>query len=941
MRSWGTWTRRIASLFRRRRLNDELNAEVGFHLDMLTRDNVAAGMEAEEARRAALRSLGGGGGVERMKESYRAQRGVPALESLSQDLRYAVRMLRKSPGFTAVALLSLAFGIGTNCAIFSVVDALLLKSLPVAGAEQLVILQHSAATDTEPHELFTYRAFEQLRQASDVVAGVFALTRQFTSVVKPLGGPDLAAQPGGASSDGETTEKATTQLVSGNFFSVLGASAAVGRTFAADEDVPPQMHPVAVLGDGYWRRRFAADPRVVGSTVSVNGAPVTVVGVMPKSFFGVLVDVSPDIYLPLSLRQAVHFNGNTDTNGPEHPELPVWQRPHTQWLELMARRRPGVSPQRATAVLDVLFHREVMAALADVHDADDRREEQSRHVILSPGGRGLSNLRHRITQPLYILMGVAALVLLIACANIANLLLARADRRRKEMAVRLGIGAARGRLVRQLLTESLLLSGLGAILGLLFAFWGSRFLFTLLARGDVPVQLDAALDLRRLGFAAAAALATGVFFGLAPALQATRVDLSATLKDAARSVGEAGRSHGKGFRLPLGRLLVVLQIGLSLVLLVGAGLFVRSLRNLMSVDPGFDREALFQVQINPRLLTLGDGRLLDLYNRLEDRLSALPGVRSVTISLDAMLGTHVRAESFSVPGYDPHRLNSNELVTHVSLATPTYFSTVGVPLLRGRAFTRFDRAGAPKVAIVNETLARRFFPHGPVVGQHLGFGDPVHARDFEIVGVARDFKYNDLRETAPFMVYRPVAQEIENLEYIEVRTTPQAAAAVASRLRRTIAEVEPALAVFDITATDQEVARSLVREQAIARLTGFFGILALLLAAIGLYGVMSYGVARRTNEIGLRMALGAPRSNVLSLVLRDTLRLIALGLAAGLLASLAATRLATSQLYGLSASDPLTFVVATTAMALVALVAGYLPARRAADTDPMTALRHE
>jgi predicted permease len=869
-----------------------------------------------------------------MNPSDRARRGVPALEGLAQDLRYAVRMLSKSPGFTAVALLSLAFGIGTNGAIFSVVDALLLKSLPVTGAEQLVILQHTAPLDTERQELFTYRAFEQLRQASDVVAGIFALTRQFTAVVRPLGGGGLPE--GDAAGGEEAAEKATAQLVSGNFFAVLGAGAAIGRTFAGAEDVPPRMHPVAVLSDGYWRRRFAGDPRVVGSTVSVNGAPVTVLGVMPQRFFGVLVDVSPDVYLPLSMREAVHFNGNTDTNGPDHFEMPVWQRPHTQWLELMARRRPDVTPQRATAVLDVLFHREMVAALADVEDAGDRRDELALRLVLVPGGRGLSNLRERITQPLFILMGVAALVLLIACANIANLLLARADRRRKEMAVRLGIGAARGRLVRQLLTESLLLSGLGAVLGLLFAFWGSRFLFTLLARGDVPVQLDAALDLRRLGFAAAAALATGVFFGLAPALQATRVDLSATLKDAARSVGAAGRG-----RLPLGRLLVVLQIGLSLVLLVGAGLFVRSLRNLMSVDPGFDREALLQVEINPRLLALSEPRLLDLYRRLEDRMAALPGVRSVSLSLDGLLGTHVRAEDFSVPGYDPHRLNGNEMVTHVALVTPAYFATVGVPLLRGRAFNAADRAGAPQVAIINETLARRFFPHGPVIGQHLGFGNAAHARNFEIVGLARDSKYNTLRETTPFMVYRPVAQAVDNLEFIEVRTTPQAAVAVAARLRRTVAEVEPALAVFDVAATDQQVARSLAREEAIARLTGFFGVLALLLAAIGLYGVMSYGVARRTNEIGLRMALGAPRFNVLSLILRDSFQLVALGLAAGLLAALAATRLAASQLYGLAATDPLTFAVATATMALVALFAGYLPARRAADTDPMTALRHE
>jgi predicted permease len=859
------------------------------------------------------------------------------LEILGQDLRYGLRMMRRSPGFTIVALLSLGFGIGTNTAIFSIVDTLLLQSLPVANADRLVILRRRAAngaSDERSGSLFSYRMYCQIAQSPEVCQGVIALTNDFTTVVRAKGSPRVTAM-----TETESQETAKAQLVSGNFFSTLGVLPAAGRFFNADEDVPPVGHPVAVISSGYWRRRFAADRAVVGSTIEVNGYPVTVVGVLPSRFNGVFVDLQPDVYLPLTLREAVHYSGNSQTVGLELP-VPIWQQPLTQWLVLMARRQPGVSLEQASATLDVLLHRELHDAVSGLEDPADRRDLLSQKLILEPGARGLSQLRQRLTQPLFILLALAVLVLLIACANVANLLLARADRRRKEMAVRLGIGAARGRLLRQLLTESLLLAGFGGLLGLVFGFWGSRFLYTLVARPEVPIQLADALDLRKLAAAAGIAMFTGLVFGLAPALLTSRVDLSTVLKDASRSV--AGSGGRPGSRLSPGRLLVAAQIALSLVLLVGAGLFIRSLRNLSEVDPGFARGGLLMVEMNPRILNRTNPQLLALYRNLVEHTSGLPGVRSATVSLSGLFRGHIRSSDLAVPGVDARKMaRPEDIYTDVSLVGANYFETVGVPILRGRSLTDRDRENSAAVAVVNESLARRFFPNGDAVGRHIGFGDDKNANAFEIVGIAKDTKYNTLREDTPLMVYRPVFQDPDVLSYLLVRTDPHATNTVAARIRSAVAEIEPQLPIFEVIAMDTLLDRSVARERAVARLSAFFGGLALLLAAIGLYGVMSYAVVRRTNEIGVRMALGARPGSVLQLVFLESLWVTAIGALAGLIAASVLSQFAASQLFGLKAHDPATLVGATLLLTALALVAGYLPARRAAATDPMTALRHE
>ena len=893
-------------------------------------------------------------------------RGVPALEMLGQDLRYAVRTMRKSPGFTVVAVLSLAFGIGTNSAIFSVVDALLLKGLPVADADRLAVLNKNLAGDRAP--LFSYPSFRRLQDSGTVCTGVMAVTDDFTAVVRPLGAgrPGRAAPRGGspAAPNGSSgaasivgspitamggsgyTETADSQLVSGNFFAVLGVGAAIGRTFTAAEDAVPGAHPVAVMSHGYWERQFGRDQAVIGETLVVNGTPVTVLGVLPRGFRGVLADEAPDLFLPVTLRDALKYRGNMSVDGPDDPKQPVWNQVNEHWLELLAKRRSGVSLERARAVLGVLFEREKQAEMVGRTDPDDLRQLQAEKLLVEPGSRGLADRRETLTRPLLILMGLAGLVLLIACTNVATLLMVRADRRRKEMAVRLSIGAGRSRVLRQLVTESLLLAGLGGAVGLAFAAWGSRLLLRLVSQGDDPVPLDVDLDWRKVAFALAVAMVTGLAFGVVPAMQATRVDLAAVLKQGARAMKGAGRG---GHRLPLGRVLVAAQVGLSLVLLIGAGLFVRNLQNLMRVDPGYATGGLVTAKINPSLLGVDETRLPALYVRLVERLEAIPGVRSASVSSSRLLTNSTSTSNISLPGYIP-RPSENMDVQHYTV-TPQYFATVGLALVAGRPLAPSDRAGAPRVAVVNQAMVRRFLPPGSPIGRRFGFGGPKNSRDIEIVGVARDAKYHRLDEKAVPLAYIPVEQipdsmhDAQLLRNVELRVDPAAGEAAvawaAMQLRRTVAEVAPGLPVLSITTMSEQLARSLARERAVARLTGFFGVLALLLAAIGLYGVMSYSVARRTGEIGLRMALGAPRREVLALVLRETLLLVAIGVSAGLLATWALARLATIQLFGISTHDPATLVSATTALTLVALLAGFLPARRAAGVEPMEALRYE
>jgi predicted permease len=848
-------------------------------------------------------------------------------ETLGKDLRFAARMLLKSRSVSAVAVLSLALGLGGVTALFSLIDAVMLRRLPVVSDPGALVTCVLAPGHNNVR--FSYRMVEYARQRNRSFSDLLAFTRDTQLVVRAADAATAAGRSGGEA----PAEPATGQLVSGNFFRGLGVRAAVGRLFTPDDDRVPGGHPVAVISDACWQRRFGGAPDVVGRVVTVNGAPFTIVGVTPPGFFGVLVGVAPDYYLPIMMQQEIRYRNNASIDGQADNEKSWVVQPHISFLQLIGRLRPGVAPAQARAEMDVLYHQFAEATLSGADDKDSLITARQARLTLQRADRGISQVGD-FGQPLAILMCAAALVLLIACANIANLLLARATGRRREIAVRLSIGAARGRLVRQLLTESVLLAAAGGACGVLVAFWGRHLLLGLVKISADDLSLDAGLDLRMLAFTAAASLCTALLFGLVPALQATRVDLGADLKEGGRTL-QGGGGSGRS-RLPLGRILVVAQVGLSLLLLIGAGLFLRSLGNLDSLNPGFSRDHLLLVRLNTRVLGLSDAQLAGLYQRLADRVTALPGVRSASLSLYGLVSGSSRTSSAMVAGFTAPKGDDDEV--QVLLVTPRYFETVGMRLLEGRALGPQDRDGAAKVAVINETMARYFFPGQSAVGHRFGFGKK--ADEIEIVGVVRDAKVNSLKESAPRMAFQPVAQAMDALSDLEVRSSGSAGA-LAAELRAALHEVAPNLPVTRLETVEEQIGRSLVGEQAVARLTAVFGILALALAGIGLYGVMAFGVARRTNEIGLRMALGAHRGTIIGLVFREAMLLTLAGIAIGLPVALAAAPLAKSQLFGLKAGDPPTLTLAAIVMLGVAAFTGLLPAQRAASVDPMVALRAE
>ncbi|HVT58480.1 MAG TPA: ABC transporter permease [Thermoanaerobaculia bacterium] len=847
------------------------------------------------------------------------------LETLGKDLRFALRMMGKSGAVTAVAVLSLALGLGGVTALFSLIDAVMLRRLPVSEPRRLVVF---GLADGPNDSRFSYPLYDQARRRGQTFSDLIAFTRDTRLMVR------AADAVPGASGHGGPAEPATGQLVSGSFFAGLGVGAAAGRTLTPGDDRVPGGHPVAVLSYGYWQRRFGSDPAAVGRGVTINGSPFTIVGVARRGFFGVQVGSSPDFFLPIMMQKDIRYRGNALTDGDSDPDKPWVGQAHIAWLNLVARLKPGVEARRARAEFEVLFHQSSRALFGGEPDKDPLNDSLRARITVAPADRGLSDFRRGRAQQLLILMCGATLVLLIACANVANLLLARAAGRRKEVAIRLSIGAARGRLVRQLLTESVLLAGAGATCGLLLAFWGRRLLLRLAAIGANALSLDAGLDLRMLAFAAGACLATALLFGLVPALQATRVELSSTLKEGGRGFHGGGATERS--RLPLGKALVIVQVGLSLLLLIGTGLFLRSIDNLERLNTGFARDHLTLVRINPRLLGLTDPQLTSLYQRLLERVTALPGVRSASLSLDAPLSGSRRSSSALVAGYTPGR--NQEPAVQEETVTPRYFETVGIQLLEGRGIGPQDQAATAKVAVINETMARHYFAGRSAVGRRFGYGK--RADEIEIVGVVRDARFISLRGATPMMAFRPVAQAVEALGDLEVRTWT-GPGAFAEQLRHALREVEPNLPIDRIGTAEEQIGRSLSGELAVARLTSIFGILALLLAAIGLYGVMSYGVARRTNEIGLRMALGAKRGTVLGLIFREAMLLTAAGIVIGLAFAMAAAPLAKSQLFGLAAGDPPTLGLATLVLLVIAGLTGLLPAQRAASVNPMVALRSE
>ncbi|HLX42996.1 MAG TPA: ABC transporter permease [Bryobacteraceae bacterium] len=825
------------------------------------------------------------------------------------DLRYAVRNLRKSPVFTLVAVLSLALGIGANTAIFTLLDQVLLRMLPVKNPQELVRVYGAkgafSGSSRCPSDCLSYPMYKDLRDQNQVFTGMLArwpVALSFT--------------------DGEKTERVRGELVSGNYFDVLGVKPAIGRTFTQDDDRVVNGHPLVILTYGFWRTRYAGDQSVLNRTVRVNGQSMTVVGVTQPGFQGVEVGRALDVMVPMMMK----------------PQMtPTWNdldNRRSIWMSSIGRLKPGVSRAQAEAAMQVIWKPLLEMEVKLVPNVGEtfRQRYVSKKLVVEDVSKGQSELRQKFSTPLVVLMAMVGFVLLIACANVANLLLARAAARQKEIAVRLALGASRGRVIRQLLVESTVLAMLGGVAGLLVAASTGNILLRFLPQGGADQALTTSPDFRVLAFAFALSLMTGILFGLAPAWQATRPAIAPTLKDQASNVSAGGGQA----RLRMA--LVASQVALSLVLLVGAGLFARSVYNLQAVDPGFKTSNLMSFSIDASLNGYTQPRMKELFVRLEDSLLQLPGVVAATEVEIAPLSGNDASSSVRIDGYTPKPdENMNPMVNWVG---PGYFAAMGIPLISGREITRRDGMDAPKVALINQTMAKYFFGNENPIGRHLGFGQGGPAA-YEIVGVVRDGKYDNLREQTLRTLYVAVAQHssVQNMTYyVRGSAKPEA---MTSEMRAAVARLDPNLPVYDVQSVEEGINDSIYIDRMIAALSSFFGGLATLLAAIGLYGVMAYNVTRRTREIGVRMALGANRGNVVWLVMKEVAVLAGVGIGVALPVAYGLGRLVNSQLYGVAPADFAVLLGGAALLAMVAALAGYFPALRATRVDPLVALRYE
>jgi predicted permease len=729
------------------------------------------------------------------------------------------------------------------------------------------------------------------------------------------------------SSEGRT-ERVDGELVSGTYFPVLGVGAALGRVFTPDDDRVPGGHPVAVISYRYWLSRFGGSKDVIGKKLQVDGYPLTIIGVSRAGFDGTDPGSSPQIRVPIMMEAQM---------SPQFAEFYSLKNRRGRWVNVFGRMKPGVTMTQAKAALQPFFHQMLEMEVREKDFAraapETKKAFLSMWMELLPASKGDSGLRHQFASPLLVLTALVGLVLLIACANVANLQVARATARRKEVAVRLALGASRSRIVSQLLVESLTLALAGGAVGLALAVWMDRALLNFLPAGDSPLTISTVPDWRILAFNLGISLLTGIVFGLAPALQSTRPDLAGTLKD---QVGSIAGGAAVGLR----KTLVAAQVALSLLLLIGAGLFIRSLSNLKGLDPGFRTTNLIGFAVDPPMNGYRPERSLDFYRRLRESLDALPGVESSSLAVIPVLTGDEWDSSMAVEGFQHKATEAPD--PHMQFISPDYFKTMNIPILLGRDFRMADGREAPKVCIVNEKFARRFFKNGLAIGRHIGMGgDPGTKLDIEIVGVAHDSKYESMRDEVPLEVYRPYHQmEFVIGMYAYVRTARRPEQAFAG-IRRVVNGLDPNLPLFQLKTIETQLEESLVTERLVATLSAGFGALATLLAAIGLYGVMAYIVAQRTREIGVRMALGASGLDVVKLVMRDVFILTGIGIGIGLPAAWGLTRMVRAQLYGIQPNDTLTIAAATLGIAFVALLAGYVPAARATRVDPMRALRWE
>jgi predicted permease len=892
--------------WRRKQRERDLEREIRADLELEAAERQSSGLSEEEARLAARRAFGNSTFV---KEDVRAMWGFAFPSQLAQDLRYALRTIRSNRAFSAAAILSLALGIGANTAIFSLMDALLMRFLPVRNPGELVQLM--LVERGRPGESFGYPSIGALASRTDIFAGVCGFSSYSFNVAS-----NVASR--------EATERVPGAWVTGAFYRTLGVEPFAGRLLTPDDD-RPGAPAVAVLSYAYWKNRFGGDFGVIGRSIEIENQQVPIVGISPSGFDGANVGSAANLTLALAALPRLF------------PERDRMLESSAQWLRMLARPQPGISIAQAKARLAVVWPQMAAVATAPRMNAKRRQGLLASSIDLVPGGAGYSGLRSQFRRPLYVLLAITALVLLIACANFANLLLARGTARAKEIALRFAIGAGRARVIRQLLTESLLLSAAGAALGLGLAAVAGRLLLTILSTGGFdPIALDLHPDARVLFFATSIALATGILFGLAPAMRATAAGPAAALK------GGSGISPRTRSRLLPA--LVVSQVALSLVLLIGAGLFVRTFQNLLERDPGFRSEGVLVVELDARRAGYNDNHLAALYEDILDKFQQLPGVVSASISVNTPLN--------GVTWTDPIAINGQMTTetVHLNLAGPRYFETMGTPLVLGRDFGQGDHAGAPATAIVNEAFVRKYLSDGgsggnpglSPLGQRLTITTPASATA-AIVGVVASTVARNLREDAQPFVYLPYFQYGDQITSgtFEIRaqgSLARTAALVSEQLR---ARFSGTPAQIREQTLSEQVGRTLVQERALAALGSCFGVLALVLAAVGLYGLLAYMVARSTNEIGIRMALGARRAEVVGLVLRGALRLLAFGILLGVPVAWAGSRWIGSMLFGLRGTDPLTASIAAAILAATGLSAALLPAWRAARIDPLAALRHE
>jgi predicted permease len=999
----------------RKRMLEELDQDIRDHIERETQDNIERGMAPEEARYAAVRKFGN---VTRVKEETHEVWSFVWLEQLLQDIRYGLRMLRKSPGFAAVAVLTLALGIGANTAIFSLIDAVMLRSLPVENPSQVVLLKWSARNAPNIHGYMSSGDCPtDLSFAARNPSGCSFSEPMFREIAKAndFSGTAAFANAGRLTLTGRGPATVIDgQLVSGDFFRTMGVNAAAGRLFEAADDTPSAA-TVAVLNYGYWQSAFGGSRDVVGSTIELNSVPFTVIGVAEQRFTGITPGSDYHVWLPLSDAQSI-----TDPMRWQGRQSDV----SNWWLTLVARLKPETSLVQAQAVVSGLFRNEMIyGAVPLFHDGETSRRPAPRtvgpanggararqemasvggpalpggnapagmpappqsgsnkpvilaapqtasaggppgsemasgprtlskaadnpQVTLVPAQTGLTGARGQYSNPLYVLMLAVGIILLIACANVAGLMLARAEARQQEMAVRLALGAGRARVARQLLTESVILSVLGGVLGILFAYWGAHTIISFVSSNQAgPLGFAAGVDLRVLGFTVAVSLLTGVLFGIAPTFRGARVDLNPTLKEGAGGATSSGHAGRKWFSI--GNALVVAQVALAIVVLVGAGLLVRTLQNLRSIDVGFDSHNILIFGIDPTLIGYKGAQVDSFYRDLQRRLAETPGVKSASYSMMPLLSNGLMMPSFHWPGTPQDQESQADMLG----VGPNFFETLHIPFLAGRGFTASDfkvsaandgatSTSAPTPVIVNQAFVEKYLGKENTLGKQFGQAeaDANHPRSsgYEVIGVVRDAKYNSLRREIHAMMYIP--QSFGGASF-ELRTAadPQA---ILPAIREVVAQVNTNLPLFDVKTESEQIDRLLFQERLVARLSGFFGLLALVLACVGLYGLLSYEVSRRTREIGIRLALGAQPGSVLKLVLRQGIVLAIVGAGVGIGVALGVTRYLASMLYDVHANDPLTMIAVAILLTLVALAACWIPAHRAMRVDPMVALRYE